>query len=50
MENEEAKSIQCIYGTTVRNVVSQANELNLKKEDIVDIFIFRELVYLIYYK
>lgn len=53
MEKETKKSkslLHCIVGNTVRSVVSQANELEIQREDIVQMFILGTQVYLVYYK
>ena len=34
---EEKKLITCIIGSTVREVIKQAQELEIKKEDIVNL-------------
>lgn len=49
-ESENKGLIQCIVGANVRNVVSQANELEIKREDIIQMFILGGQVYLVYYK
>lgn len=40
----------CIVGQTVRNIVAQANELNIPREDIVSMFVWGGQVYLVFYK
>lgn len=47
---KEGKFMHCIVGKTVREIVYQANELNIPREDIVGMFILKEQVYLVYYK
>lgn len=42
--------LQCIVGNTVRSVVSQANELEIQRGDIVQVFVLGGYVYLIYYR
>ena len=42
--------ILCITGSNVREVVRQANELELSKEDIISLFPLGGVLYLIYYK
>lgn len=50
-ETKEGKRLlQCIVGNTVRSVVSQANELEIQREDIVQMFVLGGYVYLIYYR
>ena len=41
-EKEEKKILHCIFGNTVRSVISQANELEIQKENIVKIFTFQD--------
>lgn len=51
MEKETKKRLlHCIVGNTVRSIVSQANELEVQKEDIVQMFVLGTQVYLVYYK
>lgn len=40
----------CITGDKVRDLVNQANELEIPREDIVNIFALGGQLYLIYYK
>lgn len=47
---EEKKLITSIIGSTVRDVIKQAQELDIKKEDIVAMFPLGGQVYLIFYK
>ena len=47
---KEKKLIACIIGSTVREVIKQAQELDIKKEDIVAMFPLGGQVYLIFYK
>lgn len=49
-ESENKRLIQCIVGSNVRNVINQANELEIKREDIIQMFILTGQVYLVYYK
>lgn len=49
-DTENKKLIQCIVGSSVRNIVKQANELNIQKEDIIQMFILGGQVYLVFYK
>lgn len=49
MEKEKTL-ITCIIGSTVREVIKQAQELEIKREDIVNMFSLREQVYLVFYK
>lgn len=48
--NQNKKVIHCIFSPTVRGVITQANELNIQKEDIVGTFVHQGQVYMIYYK
>lgn len=47
---EENKLITCIIGSTVREVIKQAQELEIKREDIVNMFPLGGQIYLIFYK
>lgn len=47
---KEGKVMTCIVGQTVRNIVAQANELNIPREDIINMFPLGGQIYLIYYK
>lgn len=49
-ENRQNNLVHCIVGSNVREIVNQANELKLKREDIISMFILKEQVYLVYYK
>lgn len=50
-ETKESKGLlQCIVGNTVRSIVSQANELEIQREDIVQMFVLGGYVYLVYYR
>lgn len=44
----EEKLINSLFGSTVREVVNKANELKLKKEDIISVFVLRDQIFLIY--
>lgn len=44
------KLMTCIIGQTVRSVINQVNELEIAKEDIVNIFALGGQIYVIYYK
>lgn len=46
---KEGKILTCVVGDTIRNVVKQANELNIEKEDIVSMFTLNGQIYLVYY-
>lgn len=46
----ENKMMMLITGVTMRSIVSQANELGVQKEDIVQLFHMSGQIYLIYYK
>lgn len=37
MEGNNTKVMYALYGDTIRNVVKQANELNIQREDIVSL-------------
>lgn len=43
------KVITVVVGTTVRDVIKQAIELEIKKEDIVSMFPLGGQIYLVYY-
>ena len=47
---EENKLITCIIGSTVREVIKQAQELEIKREDIVNMFPLGGQIYLVFYK
>ena len=47
---EEKKLITCIIGSTVRDVIKQAQELEIKREDIVSMFLLGGQIYLVFYK
>ena len=47
---EEKTLITCIIGSTVREVIKQAQELEIKKEDIVNMFPSGGQIYLVFYK
>lgn len=47
---KEKKLITCIIGSTVRDVIKQAQELEIKREDIVNMFSLGEQIYLVFYK
>lgn len=47
---EEKKLITCIIGSTVRDVIKQAQELEIKKEQIVNMFPLGGQIYLVFYK
>ena len=49
-ENRQSTLVHCIVGPNVRDIVKQSNELKLKREDIISMFILKEQVYLVYYK
>lgn len=46
----DGKIMLCIVGNNVRNIVNQANELDIQREDIVGMFALGEQVYLVYFK
>lgn len=47
---KNGKIMTCIVGQTIRNIVSQANELEIPKEDIVSMFALGGQIYLVFYK
>lgn len=47
---KEEKLITCITGSTVREVIKQAQELKIKREDIVNVFPLGSYIYLVFYK
>jgi hypothetical protein len=47
---EEKTLITCIIGSTVREVIKQAQELEIKRKDIVNMFPLGGQVYLVFYK
>ena len=49
-ENRQSTLVHCIVGSNVREIVNQANELKLKRENIITMFVLKEQVYLVYYK
>ena len=48
--SEKKKVMTCIIGQTIRSIISQANELGIPKEDIVNIVTLGGQIYLVYYK
>lgn len=49
MEKEKTL-ITCIIGSTVREVIKQAQELEIKREDIVSMFPLGGQIYLVFYE
>ena len=47
---KEKKLMTCITGPTVRHIINQANELELSREDIVNMFALGGQIYLVFYK
>lgn len=47
---KDGKVMTCIVGQTVRGVISQANELGIQREDIVNMLTLGEQIYLVFYK
>lgn len=45
-----AKIMTCIVGQTVRNIIAQANELEIPREDVVSMFTLGGQIYLVFYK
>ena len=46
---KDSKLMTCIIGSSVRDIINQARELEIQREDIVNMFVLREQVYLVYY-
>lgn len=46
----EDKVMTCIVGQTVRNIVAQANKLEIPREDIISMFALGGQIYLVFYK
>ena len=47
---KDNKIMACIVGQTVRGIITQANELEIPKEDVIGIFALGGRIYLVYYK
>lgn len=47
---EKNKVMTCIVGQTIRGIISQANELGIQREDIVNMLTLGERIYLVFYK
>ena len=47
---KDGKVMTCIVGQTVRNIVAQANELEIPREDIINMFALGGQIYLVFYK
>lgn len=47
---KEKKILTCIVGPTVRSIIQRANELEIQREDIINMFALGGQVYLCYYK
>lgn len=47
---KDGKIMTCIVGQTVRNIVAQANELEIPREDIISMFALGGQIYLVFYK
>ena len=47
---KDGKVMACIVGQTVRNIVAQANELEIPREDIINMFALGGQIYLVFYK
>lgn len=47
---KDGKIMTCIVGQTVRDIINQANELDISKEDIVHMFTLGGQIYLVYFK
>lgn len=48
--SKDGKIMTCIVGYTVRDIINQANELEIPREDIVSIFVLGGQIYLVFYK
>lgn len=48
--SEKNKVMTCIVGQTIRGIISQANELGIQREDIVNMLTLGERIYLVFYK
>lgn len=47
---EKKTLITCIIGSTVREVIKQAQELEIRREDIVSMFPLEGQIYLVFYE
>ena len=47
---EEKTLITCITGSTVRELIKKAQELEIKRENIVSMFPLGEYIYLVFYE
>ena len=47
---EKKTLITCIIGSTVREVIKQAQELEIRREDIVSMFTLGGQIYLVFYE
>lgn len=47
---KDGKTMACITGRTVRNLIETANQIGIAKEDIISMFALGEQIYLIYYR
>lgn len=47
---EKKKMVHCISAPSLRKLVEAANELNISKEDIINIVDFGNQIHLIYYR
>lgn len=48
--SKDGKIMTCIVGYTVRDIINQANELEIPKEDVVGMFTLGGQIYLVFYK
>lgn len=46
---KDGKILTCIVADTMRNIIKQANELSIEREDIVSITTLHNQIYLMYY-
>ena len=47
--DKNGKTMTCITGWTMREVVDKANEIGISREDIVGVYVLRDQIYLIFY-
>jgi len=44
----EETYIRCLIGTSVREIINEANKMQITKDDIINIFPLKDQVYLVY--
>ena len=49
MEEVHKKTLNCIAGQTVKKIITQFNQLEVPKEDVVSMFSFGGQIYLTFY-